>query len=237
MMNTQEINCLRCRQCQLTPQTDFSQPATVIFCGKLGYRQTANLSGCGLAVPTLRYRGSSRGAVKLNGDKTRNASPVEIAYLRVNLASADWSTLQRHTGRTRETLLTMSRTHGIGEPGQRRAPSVKAKVMRKFAKAAKSGRQAKGQIINAAQSAYIMARYESGDWPRRGGWNHPKYLVERYALQAEIVEAVAALGPRWSWETIVKHPRYLAPGYHRWDAKRRAVKKSRRLSQQQAVTL
>lgn len=195
----ESISCLRCRHCRLEPDTDMTRTQTMIHCGKMAARRVINLEGCLMTEAA---------------DKTRFCTPVEHAYIRTNYRVAPMAMLTRHTGRDAGTLKNKAAALGTG-------PRVKSEDATKAGlKKARLVREARGEFVTAAQHEYIVRRHTRGDWPRTGGDNAPATLAAREALRKEIVEAVAKLGPHWSWHSISRHAIHSTPGYQR-DLQRR----------------
>ena len=211
------INCLRCRQCKPLPDTDFAreiQPP--IWCDKAGEKRICIFSGCGLAVPETRYQNGNRGRkTNPNGDKTRDASEVELLFLGAHYPTLAWQQLTRLTGRTRQTLNTIARYHHL--PVRKVTPQKQ----RECSARARDARIQRGMHLTPEQSKLVHEYYFSGRWPYRGGHHSQEHRARNQALREQIVEAVAAIGPRWRWTTLVRHVQYLSPAYQRQQANRR----------------
>jgi hypothetical protein len=217
LMAEDTMNCLRCRHCAPLPQTSF-QPITVILCNKRNEVMTPVIfNRYGIADPRYRYQRRDGKFKRINGDRMRNASQVEIEFLRSRYATGNLKDLSQVTGRTIETIKCMAQRHHF--PWRKRNTAH-------FTAAGKARRQAQGDIFNEEQSRVAHEYYLSGRWPFRGGSTSPERYAEKERLKAEIVEAVSAVGPPRTFTTILRHIQYRSPAYQRQQLKRRARRKA-----------
>lgn len=216
------INCLRCRQCRLEPDTNFGQPLPMIHCEKTGVRRPACLTSCPIAVAATRYSGGSKKLVNGDGDMTFRSSAVEIAFLRVHYPTAPASWLKRVTGRTMVELTHRARRYGFTG----RHCTDEGNANRRAA--AQAGREARGQVMNVAQRECIARHRDAGDWPPTDRWHQPQWA----SLRAKIVAEVAALGQPFTWKQIATRAIQSSPGaklrYARWHEKYKVRRKELR---------
>lgn len=198
------LTCLRCRQCALLPHTDFSvlleRPDAIvpIHCGKIRRSRPAHIwTPCALANPNHRYENGR----EVKGDKTRHVSPVEEAFLRALYARLPLERMETFFN------AVMRRGDAVGMLCNRlvlrrewNAADERERTQRNLQTRARNG-----TIFNAAQSRLVVERHARGDWPQRGGNNTPSGQARREALKEEIIEAIAALGPRKTWQQISMH--------------------------------
>jgi hypothetical protein len=221
------INCLRCRHCRPLAHTDFSvllsfsggkvalnkEAPVAIHCAKSGRNRPANIFGaCQVADPSPQYANRRR----VGGDATHHASEIERMFYRA--LYAHWP-----RGHTMDLCALVSR--GL-KPMHKIASNLGVARPLDFdmvwtrTQASLRARRANGGQFNEAQSKYVCDRQRRGDWPSIGGQMKGENYQRRLALQKEIVEAVAALGPRWTWRQITVHVHTVSPASRRKERRR-----------------
>lgn len=183
-----------------------SKRGTVIWCEKKQDRMPLILSGCGIADPRTKYvNGRFAG-----GDRSRDVSEAEKAWMHVWYPVLEWSELQRVLLRPRVNIISIANRFGIarGDCVERR---------KKSAAVTQSKLRERGLRFNAAQCAYIEQCFAADYWPKKHFGREP-YKTKADAVRAEIVARVAALdkyGRVWPWESIRSHMKWVSPSYRR----------------------
>lgn len=199
-MSEGTITCLRCRHCRLLPETDMSHPSPAVYCERKAEPGPLIVSGCGLADPRWRAFG---------GDKCRNVTPVERAWLRTNYPRLSAERLRRATGRNMNTMRRAVRD--LNTPERERSHESRRQSGYRSAET----RRRQGRCLTPEQSAYVVERHARGDWPTRGGNMRPDGMAARRSLIEEIVAEVAKRGPAHGWKTIVYHVHLQSPAAQR----------------------
>lgn len=186
----------------------------VVFCAKKQEPAPLILSGCGLADAQSKYSG---------GDKTKFATDVEKAWLRVYYPQAPRPFLLAKTMRSHwMTVVHIANAMGVirGENLARR---------KEAAARAHARRQKRGMIFNAEQSAYIEACFARDYWPRKHFGREP-LKSQSEAIRADLIANVAALDEHskvWTWDAIRSHMKWVSPSYQNNMAARNAAKRAR----------
>ncbi len=196
------IGCLRCRHCALLPHTDMARAldpnSTPVFCAKLGRALPLRLLECPAADPRPTYVRLPSGTYDgPRGDRTRNLSEPEKAFLRAHYERAPRALL----------CLLLARTwHAVRNNGPRlgltREPEIV--ITNRI-----EGRMRSGSVLNQAQRKYLQECRRAGRWPRQSGLPRAE-RVRDMALRDEIMAEMARLGraPR-NWRAVSNALRFV----------------------------
>ena len=174
--DNQMMNCLICRHCQLTPDSDFSKANPIVLCAKKDEERPLLLLVCGLADP--RKMGSG-------GDRQSRGNAAADAFLKANYDRQSMAQLMNALRRTQ---------HGVHKRAQRLGLAGGARAARIWQN---NGLEQRGnhRTWTKEQLAFLKKEFARPDWPLFNG------KADR-VIRERIVEEVAARGHFKSWTNI-----------------------------------
>lgn len=231
------LNCLRCRHCEVRPETDFSKAMKLdsrgltvanpdaiipIYCGKTNRLRPAHIfTTC--AIADGRYHAACRAVASKNtgsspeGDRCKFVSGPERVFLRLHWELGDIHALAAATLRSAKSLNKLGRRYDL-------PPRSRLAILEGVRSGLKGGRtKVTGPRFTPEQKAFVQECLAAGHWPKKG--NSPRIHAANAEVKAEILARIAELGYAFGWESVQRHSMESQPGAKRrrkvWDNKTR----------------